>query len=227
MEKAINKKTEEFMRAHYSICIFLCSIFFILSVKALKMDILENRDTCFIEHLNKKSKLELRYEVLNNGNPMVPISMHVTIIDPSGNVAVEKEWTVTTVKMTHLAADADGQYTICLKPKGISSQSNENNVHRLQLSLGVNNEANEYDSKESKDRLKQIRVLLQKVTEQLGSVEHDQYYFKNREERFRVTLDTIYTRTWLFFLLQIMALMGTGVWQVYAMRSFFIKRELI
>jgi len=198
------------------------------AVQALKAEFRINQEMCFFENLNPKGQVVVRYKFPGMGTPGYPHSIYVSIVDPLGNVVLSQAKTEPEAQMYYLATERNaGEFKICMTPKAATSFSfAASPVYRVDVDVGVDDDAIHYDKLESRDRLEKMSGLLEKLKDKLQYIEEDQSYFKTREERFRITSESIASRT-LWYSLAMISLLGSlGTWQVFTMKNFFHTKKM-
>jgi hypothetical protein len=179
------------------------------------------RPQCFIEDLNENAQALVHYKFpCRKENPQNKLKIEIS--DPFSNLLLQQDlenW--DGVVPFKSLTEVGGIYEICFQ--AYLPQLSETNLY---VDIEVDDDAKHYDKLESKDRLKQLEGLLDKIRDKLDNIYNDQLYFKTREERFRITSETILNRAFWFGLLQVTTLIVCGIWQVSHLKYFFKQKKL-
>lgn len=152
-----------------------------------------------------------------------PHSLYVQVDDESGRTVVSQVKTENKGQVYCTAPENNpGNYRVCLTPKAVQGYSaSQSPVYRVEVDVGVDDAAIQYDKLESKEHLEQVSALLDRLKDKVQFIEEDQKYYRKREERFIVTSESVASRTFWYGVIMVVLLASLGTWQVYTMKHFF------
>ncbi|KAL9647860.1 hypothetical protein ABK040_008133 [Willaertia magna] len=178
---------------------------------------------CFTENLSPNTPLALHFtapDIRQSAGEFISIK----ITDPFGYTLKEEHVSQTTKQTYHLKAkeDISGEYKICF-----TFYPSDLRAIYLDVKVEVDFDHHESQQVEKQDRIERLNDLLSNLKEQIRMIGDEQSYFKTREERFRQTTDSTYTRTFWMGAVKFLLISVLTVWQIMNLRTFFKKKKLI
>ncbi len=95
----------------------------------------------------------------------------------------------------------------------------------LHVKIGV--EAKDYSQIAKKENLKPLEVEIRKVLDRAQELGRLMEEMKEREVRMRSLNEETNERVLWFSILSIVVLVALSAWQLYSLKSFFVKKKLI
>ncbi|KAL9647163.1 hypothetical protein ABK040_004879 [Willaertia magna] len=180
------------------------------------------KSLCFTEDLNPNTPVLITYtpaQQVTKSSLVVKDPFGVTVVDEK-NIQYSPNGFRSHFN-TNLGVA--GIYEICIS----IISANSYGPHLNKFELEIDRDHHENNLPESKERVDQLNNLLSRVNTALDSIRGEQYYLKDREERFRQTTDSTYDRCFYLGLFKLLFLIGISIWQLTNLRSFFKKKKLI
>ncbi|KAG2382405.1 hypothetical protein C9374_005607 [Naegleria lovaniensis] len=192
---------------------------------AIQTELHSGKSVCFTEDLPANTPVTITY----SPPPTVALSTLV-VRDPFGSVLLEeRDFTSHQPHKTYFTTkgDVSGQYELCILP----TQFTKDHVYKQPVFAQITIDADRYhlekDQPTTRDQVEKLDGLLQDVRNKIDRISMEQYYFKEREERFRHTTDSTHERCWWLGVCKFSLLVGVTFWQMTNLRSFFKKKKLI
>ncbi|KAF0981006.1 hypothetical protein FDP41_012794 [Naegleria fowleri] len=192
---------------------------------AIQTELHAGKSVCFSEDLPANTPVTITY------SPPPTVALSTLIVrDPFGSILLEeRDFTSHQPHRTFLTTkgDVSGQYEICILPTQFSKDHIYKQPVFAQITIDADRFHYEKDQPTTKDEVEKLDTLLQDVRHKIDSISLEQYYFKEREERFRHTTDSTHERCWWLGVCKFSLLVGVTLWQMTNLRSFFKKKKLI
>ena len=205
--------------------ITLYTTFMLPSVSAIYVEMQPGKSICFSEDLSPNTPVQITY------GPPVDVALSTLVVrDPFGGIITEeKNFPAGIDHKTHFKTryDVSGWYEICIMPTQFSINHQYGAPIHAKVEVEIDREHANKDQHESKEYVDKLGELLQDVKSKIDFIGAEQYYFKDRESRFRLTTDDTYERCFWIGLGKFTLLVFVTVWQLSNLRSFFKKKKLI
>lgn len=209
---------------------WLLTLVFVHLALALHFYLNTGESRCFYEELQADTLLVGRIEATervdgtndyrHNGNLKVKVTVDETF-DNDHRVLDQKlsssgEFTFTTQDL--------GEHLICITPEYIDGTNNKR--HKVYFDLAQGSAHDFVDSKGTKkvdDLTTRIKALNQKLTE----IHNEQENLRIREATFRDQSELTNARVVKWSIIQLIVLVGTCVYQLRHLKSFFVKQKIV
>jgi len=197
---------------------------------ALYFHIGETERKCFIEEVPDETLVVGNYKCQlfdpNTGGfmPSSPgIGMHVEIRDPEDKVILSKVY--SSEGRFSFTSHHPGEHVICLYSN--SSRWFAGGQLRVHLDIQVGEHAIDYQNVAQKEKLSELQLRIRQLMDQVEQITKEQNYQRYREERFRSTSESTYSRVLWWSLGQTAILITMGIWQMRHLKSFFEAKKLV
>eukprot|EP01127_Copromyxa_protea_P003171 TRINITY_DN13029_c0_g1_i1.p1 TRINITY_DN13029_c0_g1~~TRINITY_DN13029_c0_g1_i1.p1 ORF type:complete len:234 (-),score=51.74 TRINITY_DN13029_c0_g1_i1:41-742(-) len=147
----------------------------------------------------------------------------VTVKNPFEEVVLERQYEPTS--RFALTSSSGGEYQVCFRSVGASPFSGLKWKMEVLFHTGV--EAQNYDDVAQNEHLSKMEVSLRKLYDRALEIRQELDYQKSREIAFRDISESTNTRAVLWSVFQICIVVGSALWQMRYLKSFFRKRKLI
>ncbi|KAF7490607.1 Transmembrane emp24 domain-containing protein eca [Sarcoptes scabiei] len=208
--------------------VYLLSIFH--STLALYFHISETERKCFIEEVPDETLVVGNYKCQlfdpNTGGfmPSSPgIGMHVEIRDPEEKVILSKVY--SSEGRFSFTSHSPGEHIICLYSN--STRWFAGGQLRVHLDIQVGEHAIDYQNIAQQEKLSELQLRIRQLLDQVEQITKEQNYQRYREERFRATSESTYSRVLWWSLFQTLILLGMGIWQMRHLKKFFEAKKLV
>eukprot|EP00162_Nutomonas_longa_P009958 comp19607_c0_seq1/m.37500 comp19607_c0_seq1/g.37500 ORF comp19607_c0_seq1/g.37500 comp19607_c0_seq1/m.37500 type:complete len:220 (-) comp19607_c0_seq1:52-711(-) len=166
-----------------------------------------------------------------NGESTNAMKINVKVTDPTG---VEKEYRQNVQESTRFTfkSERTGDYEVCFENKPAENASRYRDYVssmkvKVSIHMKVGVEAKDYSNIAKKEHLKPLEVELRKTLDTATSVTKMVEEMKAREEKMRDLNEETNSRVMWFSIMSIAILIALGIWQIYELKKFFIKKKLI
>lgn len=117
-----------------------------------------------------------------------------------------------------------GEHKFCLTP--IYTDNTHNKIHRIFFDVAQGS-ANEYVDSKSTKMVDDLTVRVNKLYEQLDKIHWEQENIREREAVFRDQSESTNSRVVKWSIVQLIVLVGTCVYQLRHLKSFFVKQKIV
>ncbi|KAH9415115.1 transmembrane p24 trafficking protein eclair [Dermatophagoides pteronyssinus] len=212
------------------IYIIIISSILYQSTLALYFHIGETERKCFIEEVPDETLVVGNYKCQlfdpNTGGfmPSSPgIGMHVEVRGPEDNIILSKAY--SSEGRFSFTSHSPGEHIICLYSN--STRWFAGGQLRVHLDIQVGEHAIDYQNIAHQEKLSELQLRIRQLLDQVEQITKEQNYQRYREERFRATSESTYSRVLWWSLFQTIILLGMGIWQMKHLKSFFEAKKLV
>ncbi|KAI5951183.1 ERP5 [Candida jiufengensis] len=218
------------MLNHISQIIFAVFIASIQLTNALHFYVKTGETKCFFEELQDETlvvgkidayeKNDYSNEYFKNNKLRVQITIDETF-DSNHRVFDQKsspdgEFTFTSMDL--------GEHKFCLTP--IYTDNTHNKIHRIFFDVAQGSTHDYVDSKSTKS-IDDLTKRVNSLYEQLDKIHWEQEYMRQREAVFRDQSESTNSRVVKWSIVQLFVLVGTCVYQLRHLKSFFVKQKIV
>lgn len=151
------------------------------------------------------------------------IGMHVEIRDPEDKVILSKAY--SSEGRFSFTSHTPGEHVVCLYSN--STRWFAGGQLRVHLDIQVGEHAIDYQNVAQKEKLSELQLRIRQLMDQVEQISKEQNYQRYREERFRSTSESTYSRVLWWSLSQTVILITMGIWQMRHLKSFFEAKKLV
>lgn len=207
-------------------------IFALLSaVNALHFYVNTDETKCFYEELPKDTIAVGKFAVYefddnlndyveNNNNLKVEITIDETF-DNNHRVVSQKNSPIGYFTFTSLDS---GEHKFCITPK--HTNWSKKSKHRILFDLIVGDAKPLVDSKRDGD-VSYLTLKTNELIKKLNNIKREQSLLRLKEATFRDTSENVNSNSTKWTIIQIIILIGTGVWQLSYLKNFFVKQKVV
>lgn len=117
-----------------------------------------------------------------------------------------------------------GEHKFCLTP--IYTDNSNNKIHRIFFDVAQGS-ANEYVDSKSTKMVDNLTHRVNKLYQQLDKIHWEQESIREREAIFRDQSESTNSRVVKWSIVQFIVLVGTCVYQLRHLKSFFVKQKIV
>lgn len=117
-----------------------------------------------------------------------------------------------------------GEHRICLSP--VYKGGNDLKYHRIQFDLALGS-AHDYADSKSTRKVDDLTRRVQSLNKKLEEIHLEQELMREREAVFRDQSEATNSRVVKWTLVQLFVLIGTCVYQLRHLKSFFVKQKIV
>ncbi|EGV64081.1 hypothetical protein CANTEDRAFT_114117 [Yamadazyma tenuis ATCC 10573] len=205
-------------------------LLFVQTAQALHFHLNTGESRCFFEELPKDTLVMAKIEALEYNehsndyihNPDVKIEYTVfETFDNDHKVVNHKVSAKGEVPFTSLDA---GEHKFCVKP--VYYDGTANKKHRIFFDIALGS-AHDYVDSKSTNQVDQLTLKVKNLNSKLEKINFEQESIREREAVFRNQSELTNSRvvTWTF--IQIAVLVGTCMYQLKHLKSFFVKQKIV
>jgi hypothetical protein len=151
------------------------------------------------------------------------VGLRVSVRDPASapvltrDLDTEGKFAMTTV--------VGGEFQICFTVNS-TRWFGAPKKFRLDLSLDVGEGALNYEEIAKKEHLSEVETEVRRLTDKVRDIIREQAYQREREVQFRKTSESTRARLQYWSILQVLVMVGTAVFTVSHLGSFFARKKL-
>lgn len=184
---------------------------------------------CFFEELSQDTLVVGKIDVtelshngdyIKNNNLQLQITVEETF-DNDHKVVDQKS--TPNGKFTFTSLDT-GEHKFCLTP--VYSDGSSNNAHRIFFDIATGSSHDYIDSK-STHRVDALTLKVQNLNKKLEEIHWEQEHMREREALFRDQSESTNSRVVRWSIVQLLVLVGTCVYQLRHLKSFFVKQKIV
>lgn len=178
------------------------------------------KDTLVVGRIEAFDKSDYSHDYSRNTNLKVQITIDETF-DNNHRVVDQKSAPSGEFAFTSLDS---GEHKFCLTPQYQDNSAKK--THRIFFDVAVGSSHDYVDSKSTK----QVDSLTNQVFElnkKLASIHFEQEHLREREAKFRDSSETTNTHVVRWSIVQVFVLVGTCVYQLRHLKSFFVKQKIV
>lgn len=204
----------------------------ILSVaNALHFYVNTDETKCFYEELPKDTIAVGKFAALefddttneyieNLNNLKVEITVDETF-DNNHRVVSQKNSPVGQFTFTSLDS---GEHKFCITPK--HTNWSKKSKHRIFFDLVVGDAKPLVDSKRESD-VNYLTLKTNELIKKLNNIKREQSLLRLKEAAFRDISENVNSSTTKWTMIQLIVLIGTGLWQLSYLKNFFVKQKVV
>lgn len=204
----------------------------ILSVaNALHFYVNTDETKCFYEELPKDTIAVGKFAALefddttneyieNLNNLKVEITVDETF-DNNHRVVSQKNSPVGQFTFTSLDS---GEHKFCITPK--HTNWSKKSKHRIFFDLVVGDAKPLVDSKRESD-VNYLTLKTNELIKKLNNIKREQSLLRLKEAAFRDISENVNSSTTKWTIIQLIVLVGTGLWQLSYLKNFFVKQKVV
>lgn len=117
-----------------------------------------------------------------------------------------------------------GEHKFCLTPK--YSDGSGSKAHRIFFDIATGSSHDYIDSK-STHRVDALTLKVQNLNKKLEEIHWEQEHMREREAIFRDQSESTNSRVVRWSIVQLVVLVGTCVYQLRHLKSFFVKQKIV
>mmetsp|Transcript_17554 Transcript_17554/g.48993 ORF Transcript_17554/g.48993 Transcript_17554/m.48993 type:complete len:216 (+) Transcript_17554:140-787(+) len=190
------------------------------AVRGMEFD-MAYQTKCVMEDINKDVLVFGEYSVFRKDGETEDSEVDVKVEDPNGVVLYEEfKKTEGTFAFTTKKA---GDYKTCFTARDIVT------AQQLKISLDVKTgvAAKDWDSIAKKSNLNAMATELQKLEETVKEIHKEMVAMRQREEEMRNLTEATNSRIATFSVVSLFICIGVGVWQLFYLKSFFVRKKIL
>ncbi|CAX45375.1 ensosomal (Golgi, ER,...) cargo receptor, putative [Candida dubliniensis CD36] len=177
-------------------------------------------NTLVVGKIDAYEKQDHSNEYFKNPNLKVQITVEETF-DNNHKVANQKSAPDGDFAFTSLDS---GEHRFCLTP--VYSDKTNNKVHRIFFDVAQGS-ANEYVDSKSTRMVDDLAVKVNQLYDKLDKIHWEQEHMREREAIFRDQSESTNSRVVKWSIVQLVVLVGTCVYQLRHLKSFFVKQKIV
>ncbi|EMG49771.1 Serine/threonine-protein kinase RIO1 [Candida maltosa Xu316] len=177
-------------------------------------------DTLVVGKIDAYEKQDGTNEYVKNPNLKVQITVEETF-DNNHKVADQKSSPDGDFTFTSLDS---GEHKFCLTP--VYQDHTKNKIHRIFFDV-AQGAANEYVDSKSAKLVDDLTTQVNQLYEQLDKIHWEQEAMREREAVFRDYSESTNSRVVKWSIVQLVVLIGTCVYQLRHLKSFFVKQKIV
>lgn len=117
-----------------------------------------------------------------------------------------------------------GEHKFCLKPIYLDGTTNKN--HRIFFDIAIGS-AHDYVDSKSTNQVEALTLKVKSLTKKLEEINFEQELIREREAFFRNQSELTNSRVIRWTIIQLIVLVGTCVYQLRHLKSFFVKQKVV
>lgn len=199
--------------------------------QALHFYVNTDETKCFFEELPRDTMAVGKFAVYefdenlndyveNNDNLKIEITVDETF-DNNHRVVSQKNTPVGQFTFTSLDS---GEHKFCLTPK--HTNWSKKTRHRVFFDLIVGDARPLVDSKRDSD-VSYLTFKTNELIKKLNNIKREQSLLRLKEATFRDVSENVNSSTTKWTIIQLIVLIGTGVWQLSYLKNFFVKQKVV
>ena len=200
----------------------------LLFTQALYMELTEGATKCFIEEVPKDTLVMTTFETqqqLAPGQSPDPrfseLAMRCTVRDPTNNLILQRE--LPTSSRVAFTSRTGGEHHICFQTN-TSRWFGSGMTLRFTLDIDTGAAAVDYDDLAKMEHLDNLDLQIRRLNDRVRACRKEIAYQKQREEEHRDTSESTNSRVMWWSLFQTVLLASSGIWQIYHLKPFLIRR---
>lgn len=197
---------------------------FIWGTSGLHFYLQEKHEKCFMIDVPGGAVVLGIYNLLDPPSESQPTEgVIIKVYDTKKNIMLERlarekgKFSFTTSER--------GQHRTCMIPTSSSWFSNKK--VRFELSLENTHEEVSHEHLAQKEHITHLQEIVNGVNDRLGDIVKMQEYSREKEAEFKDESEEINSRIMYFTIFQTLIIAGSGAWQIWSLRNFFISRKIL
>ncbi|XP_043919320.1 transmembrane emp24 domain-containing protein 11-like [Protopterus annectens] len=199
---------------------------------AMYIQMAEKEQRCIIEDIPSDILVTGHYKMQNwdmfshDFLPSAPgLGMFVTIKDPSFQVLMSKLYGPES--KFSFTSHSSGEHHICFQSNSTNIIAIGGSKLRLHMDIQVGEHSLDDSLAEANDKVNEVKLRVQHLTEQIQHIGKEQNYQREREERFRQMSEDTNANVLWWAIMQTIILLSVGFWQMKHLKDFFIAKKLV
>ncbi|KAK6460513.1 membrane protein [Scheffersomyces coipomensis] len=177
-------------------------------------------DTLVVGRIDAYEKNDHNGEFDRNSNLRVQITVDETF-DNDHRVVSQKS--SPSGEFTFTSLDS-GEHKFCLTP--VYSDGSRGKNHRIFFDVALGSAHDYVDSKSTK-KIDSLTLQVQSLNKKLQEIHWEQEHMREREAIFRDQSENTNSRVVKWTIVQLVVLVGTCVYQLRHLKSFFVKQKIV
>jgi len=205
-------------------------VWLLSAVSALYFEISEKDKKCFIEELPEDTQMTGKYLVqlfdkaTKEWKETAPgFGMHVDVSDPRDKAVLSRAYG-SQGRFT-FTSHHPGEHKICLA--GNSTNWSSSGRLRVHLDLQIGEDREGYKEIAEKEKLSELQLRVRQLLDQVNQIQKEQNFQRSREVKFRKTSENTNAKVFWWAAVQILILVGAGMWQMTHLKGFFEAKKLV
>ncbi|CCG20721.1 hypothetical protein CORT_0A03330 [Candida orthopsilosis Co 90-125] len=178
------------------------------------------QDTLVVGKIDAYEKNDHSNEYSKNGKLKVQITIDETF---DNNHRVIDQKSSPNGEFTFTSLDS-GEHKFCLTP--VYSDNTHNKVHRIFFDV-VQGSTHDYVDSKSTKSVDELTKRVNSLYEKLDKIHWEQETMREREALFRDQSESTNSRVVKWSIVQLFVLIGTCVYQLRHLKSFFVKQKIV
>lgn len=210
---------------------YLISVILLIQTsQALHFYLNTGETRCFFEELADHSLLVAKLQALEyneHANEYVinqDVKIQFTVFETFDNDDQVMNQRVGPTGDVPFTSAASGEHKFCLKP--INQMGGSSKKHRIMFDI-ASGSAHDYVDSKSTNQVDRLTAKVKHLNSKLEQINFEQEQIRERESIFRNQSELTNSRvvTWTF--IQIAVLVGTCMYQLKHLKSFFVKQKIV
>ncbi|CAI5756982.1 unnamed protein product [Candida verbasci] len=177
-------------------------------------------DTLLVGKIDAYELNEQSHEYYKNHNLKVQITIEETF---DNNHLVADQKSQPDGDFTFTSFDS-GEHKFCLTP--IYTDNTKNKQHRIFFDL-IQGSSHDYIDSKSTKSVDELILKVNDLYNQLDKIHYEQEHMREREAAFRDQSESTNSRVVKWSIVQLFVLVGTCVYQLRHLKSFFVKQKIV
>lgn len=178
------------------------------------------KDTLVVGRIEAFEKWDNSDEYSRNPNLKVQITVDETF---DNNHRVVDQRSAPSGEFTFTSVDS-GEHKFCLTPRYNDGSSGK--THRIFFDVAVGSSYDYVDSKSTK-QVGSLTAQIHDLNKKLSSIHFEQEHLREREAKFRDSSESTNSHVVKWSIVQVLVLVGTCVYQLRHLKSFFVKQKIV
>eukprot|EP00823_Brevimastigomonas_motovehiculus_P003639 TRINITY_DN2255_c0_g1_i1.p1 TRINITY_DN2255_c0_g1~~TRINITY_DN2255_c0_g1_i1.p1 ORF type:complete len:219 (-),score=53.01 TRINITY_DN2255_c0_g1_i1:182-838(-) len=214
--------------------LFACFFALICTANALYFTVNEGQKRCFLVEVPQDVLVQASYKSLDferlmgsipaDQPPRPATQLIVEVMDPSQKQVLSRP--TETEGSFGFTSIVPGEYQVCVYTD-TSDWFGQKRQFRFELLMESGHQAIDYAEVAQEEHLTAIEVEIRKLNDKIRSIRNEQMYQKSREEQFRNTSESTNARVMWWSIMQTIILLGSAVFQIHRLKTFFMQKKLV
>ncbi|XP_069486438.1 transmembrane emp24 domain-containing protein 11-like [Ambystoma mexicanum] len=192
----------------------------------------EREEKCIIEDIPTDTLITGRYKVQqwdmhdHDFLPSAPgLGMMVTVTAPNGEILLSKLYGPES-KFT-FTSHLSGEHNICLQSNSTRLMVFGASRLRIHFDVQVGEHLLDETIVQAKDKVNEVTLRLEHLTEQIHHIIKEQNHQREREEYYRLKSEGTNSNVLWWAIAQTLILTSVGLWQIKCLKDFLIEKKLV
>lgn len=197
---------------------------------ALHFYLKTNEQRCFFEELPQETLVVAKVEALeydehtNSYFTNKEVKLEYTVSETFDNdhkVVNQKAGYKGEIPFTSLGT---GEHKFCIRP--VYHDGTKNKKHRIFFDIAIGS-AHEYIDSKSTNQVDQLTSRINTLNKKLEQINFEQEQIREREAIFRDQSESTNSKVVFWTIIQLAVLIGTCLYQLKHLKSFFVKQKIV